>query len=325
MPKVSKAKLERMRPVEPSAAPPLGKYLASTDKSVRDKAIRKLAGFLSRNDAEDVEGGGGRLGSDLEMKKLWKGLFYCFWMSDKPLVQQALATELSDLILLIDPKGCENMGERTLAALEFVGGFWDSIVREWSGIDRLRMDKYYMLIRRFLNATFRLLQRDNWRKESIESYNAILILLTPPPPCSIPTAASSSTTTTSPSTTASTTAAISEPSLSPPPENLPMLLNPFISLALLTQQSTTYDRTLNNVLYPFVLSLDPSLSSSPSTSSASDLDLEAFEQVDEQLREQWKKTFMSALFQAAGGEGTRDSNRRKIYTFWKEMGGGEDD
>ena len=35
---------------------------------------------------------------DLEMMKLWKGLFYTFWMSDKPPVQEALATLLSDIV-----------------------------------------------------------------------------------------------------------------------------------------------------------------------------------------------------------------------------------
>ena len=49
-----------------------------------------------------------------------------FWMSDKPLVQQALATEIADIILAI-PK--------TSSALGFLQGFWESIVREWGGID----------------------------------------------------------------------------------------------------------------------------------------------------------------------------------------------
>lgn len=63
------------------------------------------------------------------MSKLWKGIFYCFWMSDKPLVQQALAAELAELLLTI---------QTTEASLSFLRGFWESIVREWGGIDRLR-------------------------------------------------------------------------------------------------------------------------------------------------------------------------------------------
>lgn len=83
------------------------------------------------------------------MAKLWKGIFYCkselwamgyvrtlilihapgFWMSDKPLVQQALASEIAQIVLSIS----------TLrASLEFLRGFWEATVREWSGIDRLR-------------------------------------------------------------------------------------------------------------------------------------------------------------------------------------------
>ena len=50
-------------------------------------------------------------------------------MSDKPLVQQALASELADLILTISS---------TAASLAFIRGFWEMTVREWNGIDRLR-------------------------------------------------------------------------------------------------------------------------------------------------------------------------------------------
>lgn len=50
-------------------------------------------------------------------------------MSDKPLVQQALSSELADLVLAITS---------TQAALAFLRGFWEAMVREWSSIDRLR-------------------------------------------------------------------------------------------------------------------------------------------------------------------------------------------
>jgi len=52
-----------------------------------------------------------------------------YWMSDKPLVQQALATELADILLQIpDPS----------SSLLFLKGFWQTVFREWHGIDRLR-------------------------------------------------------------------------------------------------------------------------------------------------------------------------------------------
>lgn len=52
-----------------------------------------------------------------------------FWMSDKALVQQALATDLANVLLSIP---------NTNAALAFLKGFWNALVREWAGIDRLR-------------------------------------------------------------------------------------------------------------------------------------------------------------------------------------------
>ena len=142
-----------------SDGPPLGKFLASSgglfsllrvlcahfdeEKATRDKAVKHLVQFLSQPS-------GRVLSDDLELGKLWKGIFYCafatnhlsttrkstycvlkegFWMSDKPLVQQALATELSEILLKIpDPS----------SSLLFLKGFWHTVVREWHGIDRLR-------------------------------------------------------------------------------------------------------------------------------------------------------------------------------------------
>ncbi|PAV22029.1 ribosomal rna processing [Pyrrhoderma noxium] len=135
---------------------PLGKYLASTDKKTRDKAVKSLAAFLSSARQPLPK---------LEMAKLWKGIFYCYWMSDKPLVQQALASELAELLLTIPS---------TDNSLAFLSGFWEAIVREWNGIDRLRMDKYYMLVRKFINASLRLMGRDEWNREAILAYNEIL-------------------------------------------------------------------------------------------------------------------------------------------------------
>jgi ribosomal RNA-processing protein 1 len=123
-----------------------------------------------------------------------------FWMSDKPLVQQRLASDLSSLILSIEPvndSSTAGIDSRTNAGLDFVAGFWEALVREWTGIDRLRyalnpwflkeknttehlsvlscrMDKYYMLIRRWQNATFRLLARSGWSKEAVKRFNDIL-------------------------------------------------------------------------------------------------------------------------------------------------------
>jgi ribosomal RNA-processing protein 1 len=52
-------------------------------------------------------------------------------MSDKPLIQQALASELAELVLTV---------KSAPSSLTFLRGFWEMTVREWSGIDRLRSE-----------------------------------------------------------------------------------------------------------------------------------------------------------------------------------------
>lgn len=58
-------------------------------------------------------------------------------MSDKPLVQQRLAADLAELLLLIHPSN-GGEGARFEAAVGFLGGFWQAMSREWVGLDRLR-------------------------------------------------------------------------------------------------------------------------------------------------------------------------------------------
>lgn len=43
-----------------------------------------------------------------------------------------------------------------------------------------RMDKFYMLMRRYVNATFRLLARHGWSKQAVEGVNDILTAKTGP-------------------------------------------------------------------------------------------------------------------------------------------------
>ncbi|KAF2472194.1 uncharacterized protein BDR25DRAFT_324655 [Lindgomyces ingoldianus] len=121
---------------------PFIKHLASSDKTTRDNALDSLRTYLSgRSQIEE-----------LDLLKLWKGLFYCMWMQDKPVHQQRLARDLASLIEVLQAG----------VVLPFVECFWKTMAREWGGIDALRMDKYLYLIRQYLNASFRYLSRDRW-------------------------------------------------------------------------------------------------------------------------------------------------------------------
>ncbi|KAI0697576.1 Nop52-domain-containing protein [Cytidiella melzeri] len=312
-------------------SPPLGKYLASTDKKTRDKAIKSLTAFLSTDDASALP--------KSEMAKLWKGIFYCFWMSDKPLVQQTLATEIAEILLVIPHPS---------SSLAFLRGFWEATVREWAGIDRLRIDKYYMLIRRFTNASFRLLLRENWDSALSAEYNAILTdhggplcpedVKVPP---SIPyhladiylEELDKAVLALSSSSSAS----------SPPPTPLSTLLHPFFALAARTSTKMTVQRIESALLEPLFDALD----SSSHTEQDEDNENDNEDRARKRLRLSGpafphiisnaclasegalsagalQKGLLKRLFEVASEEQTKDANRRKMYKFWKTRAGDDE-
>ncbi|KAF9926133.1 hypothetical protein FBU30_004209 [Linnemannia zychae] len=134
---------------------PFGKKLAANDKKTRDKAVKALGRWISTK--KDI--------SHIELMKLWKGLFYCMWMSDKPLVQQQLCETLASLILRVPRE----------SVMAFIATFWETICGEWNGIDRLRLDKFYLLLRRFLMYSFRMLKENEWDLKTIEEFTTVMI------------------------------------------------------------------------------------------------------------------------------------------------------
>ncbi|KAL4894027.1 nucleolar protein,Nop52-domain-containing protein [Aspergillus ambiguus] len=114
---------------------PFVRELASSDKRIRDKATESLTMFLrSRTDL-----------SLLELLKLWKGLFFCFYHSDRPLTQQALARNLSYSLVPTLPRASVH---------RFLRAFWITIGRDFHSLDRLRLDKYLFLIRCYVGVAF---------------------------------------------------------------------------------------------------------------------------------------------------------------------------
>ena len=124
------------------------KQLASNDKKIRDKAVKKLGLFLSCK--RDL--------SEVDLRKILKGIFYCMWMSDLPLVQEELAVKLSELI---------HKFPEVEDALGFIEMFFVVMNREWEGIDKLRMDKFMMLTRRFLGEAFNLARDCGFESEMV--------------------------------------------------------------------------------------------------------------------------------------------------------------
>ncbi|WOK92106.1 hypothetical protein Cni_G00797 [Canna indica] len=122
----------------------IAKRLASCNKTARNRAVRTLSSWLCLQSDDAV--------SDADLVKIWKGLFYCVWHADKLPVQAELAGRLASILdSLAAP-----------LAARYFEAFILTIRREWGGIDFLRLDKFYLLVRKFLRHAFLLLKKCSW-------------------------------------------------------------------------------------------------------------------------------------------------------------------
>lgn len=131
------------------------KKLASNDRATREHAVTLLQRFLGHKKSMSLG----------ELAKLWKGLYYAMWFSDRPRPQQRLADQLGGLFLEAVPTG---------VFVEFVEAFWTVMAHEWAGIDQWRMDKFYMLLRRVVRHCFLRLQKEEWDGELVDKYIGVL-------------------------------------------------------------------------------------------------------------------------------------------------------
>lgn len=97
--------------------------LADTEERVRAASLASLRAWLKTH-ASVLD--------DLHLDQLWKALFYCIWMADK---RPRISAVIRDIIALEDI-----LGNSHIRAL------YRCLVREWLGIDKHRVDKFYELI-----------------------------------------------------------------------------------------------------------------------------------------------------------------------------------
>ena len=123
--------------------------IAQTDRKLRTSSLASLRTFLSSRAALPRA----------DALKLWKGLYYALWMTDRPLPQQGLAADLADLVFAVragpaasEPEDSSSGGARG----EWLRAFWAVLAAQWTDIDALRMPKFQLLVRRVVAAHVRL-------------------------------------------------------------------------------------------------------------------------------------------------------------------------
>ncbi|XP_064434228.1 ribosomal RNA processing protein 1 homolog A isoform X3 [Mirounga angustirostris] len=138
----------------------LAQRLAGNEQVTRDRAVKKLRKYIV---ARTQRAAGGFTHD--ELLKVWKGLFYCMWMQDKPLLQEELGRTISQLIHAFQTTEAQHL---------FLQTFWQTMNREWTGIDRLRLDKFYMLMRMVLNESLKALKTQGWQERHVEQLLELL-------------------------------------------------------------------------------------------------------------------------------------------------------
>ncbi|XP_062185057.1 uncharacterized protein LOC133888730 isoform X2 [Phragmites australis] len=141
----------------------IARRLASCNAGARERAVRYLLSDFLPAYAPRL--------SASDLLKLWKGIFFCFWHADKPPYQSSVATRLASAV---------SAAPSPDAGAAFLAAYLSTLRREWAHIDVHRLDKFYLLNRRFLHHTFLLLSANSFAPDitsqiiSILSDNALL-------------------------------------------------------------------------------------------------------------------------------------------------------
>ena len=93
---------------------------------------------------------------DLEMLKLWKALYYCFWSSDQVPVQLELSRRLTKLIHVFPKKSNAKL---------FLRMALRTLLREWPSLDQYRVNKFYDLITMLVSEALVLCVSSGQKKE----------------------------------------------------------------------------------------------------------------------------------------------------------------
>uniref|UniRef100_A0A8C3YU09 Ribosomal RNA processing 1B n=1 Tax=Catagonus wagneri TaxID=51154 RepID=A0A8C3YU09_9CETA len=150
-----------MTPAMQPAEIQFAQRLASHEKGIRERAVKKLRQYISVKTQRETGGF-----SQEELLRIWKGLFYCMWVQDEPLLQEELADTISRLIHVVNNSEAQHL---------FLQTFWQTVNREWTGIDGRRLDKFCMLTRLVLRQSFEVLKRSGWQESQVQLFLDLLM------------------------------------------------------------------------------------------------------------------------------------------------------
>ena len=116
---------------------------------MRDKALSALELYLCS----------GRPFTPLDLLKLWRGLYFCMYHT--PLARAGpLISSVTSLTLALPPP----------LLLPFSRAFWLTVAEQHPLLDAHRIDKYLLLMRRFVGVQLEFLRRQKWDQGLLEAF-----------------------------------------------------------------------------------------------------------------------------------------------------------
>uniref|UniRef100_A0A915KH16 Uncharacterized protein n=1 Tax=Romanomermis culicivorax TaxID=13658 RepID=A0A915KH16_ROMCU len=131
----------------------LAQKLSSGEPRIRKKALYRLEQRINACSSKNA------CATKEDFLKLWKGLYFCFWLQDKPLMQEELVDSIVALLGKIND---------TNQKLLFIEGFYEEIGNSWFTLDQWRMDKYLMFYRRMFRQILRWLKNIRWSENEMK-------------------------------------------------------------------------------------------------------------------------------------------------------------
>jgi ribosomal RNA-processing protein 1 len=112
--------------------------LAANDNQKRRAAVKGLTAWLTVRSQKSPNG----TMEEIEMRKLWRGLFFCMWLADKAPVQHELSMNIAQLV---------HCFETTEAVRSWLMVCGKTMRGEWGRLDKYRVDKFYTLLRHMIH------------------------------------------------------------------------------------------------------------------------------------------------------------------------------
>lgn len=128
----------------------LSQTFTSVSPTNRKKSLETVIKYISKHNSSITR---------LQILKIWKGLYYNMWLSDKVLAQRELAVGISQL---------QRMFETKESFFSFLEEFYLMMRFRWDSMDHYRMDKFTFLQRTMLAESLDILKRKGFDNEFAE-------------------------------------------------------------------------------------------------------------------------------------------------------------